>query len=115
MEPRLPGFPTVWEPYTAEPLVDLAARRCLHYLSQLAEPDLPIPAPLCERLLVLAAEEGPAGEPWLLCRVLTGAHRPLRAFIPRIGGMCVDLEVMSSEGSNWWGPRVCFGRPWFIC
>lgn len=60
MEPRLPGFPTVWEPYTAEPLVDLAARRCLHYLSQLAEPDLPIPAPLCERLLVLAAEEGPA-------------------------------------------------------
>lgn len=60
MEPRLPGFPTVWEPYTAEPLVDLAARRCLHYLSRLAEPDLPIPAPLCERLLALAAEEGPA-------------------------------------------------------
>lgn len=61
MEPRLPGFPTVWEPYTAEPLVELAAGRCLQQLSRLAEVGLPIPAPLCERLLRLAAEEGTAG------------------------------------------------------
>ncbi|CAN7992782.1 unnamed protein product [Ixodes hexagonus] len=26
---RLPGFPTVWEPHGADPLVDLCARRCL--------------------------------------------------------------------------------------
>lgn len=59
MEPRFPGFPTVWEPYTADRLVDLAGRKCLEQLSQLVAvgPELRLPAPLCERLLKLAGDD----------------------------------------------------------
>ncbi|XP_065302668.1 protein zer-1 homolog isoform X1 [Dermacentor albipictus] len=59
MEPRFAGFPTVWEPYTADRLVDLAGRQCLQQLSQLMAvgPELRLPAPLCERLLKLAGDD----------------------------------------------------------
>lgn len=59
MEPRFPGFPTVWEPYTVDRLVDLAGRQCLQQLSQLVAvgPELRLPAPLCERLLKLAGDD----------------------------------------------------------
>lgn len=63
MEPRFPGFPTVWEPYTPDRLVDLAGLQCLQqlYLYITDESELRLPAPLCERLLKLAADDNYPG------------------------------------------------------
>uniref|UniRef100_A0A1E1XI19 Protein zer-1 homolog n=1 Tax=Amblyomma aureolatum TaxID=187763 RepID=A0A1E1XI19_9ACAR len=72
MEPRLPGFPTVWEPYTADRLVDLAGRRCLQQLSRLvaAGAELRLPAPLCERLMKLAGEDDIVGDSSTWCSLI---------------------------------------------
>lgn len=62
---QLPDFPSVWEPYSADSLLDLCVRRCLRVPSLLLEPSghlrlgLSLPAGICERLLRLRGEELP--------------------------------------------------------
>ncbi|XP_064457407.1 protein zer-1 homolog [Ornithodoros turicata] len=56
---QLPDFPSVWEPYSADSLLDLCVSLCLRDPGLLLQPDghlkrgLSLPAGICERLLCL--------------------------------------------------------------